>query len=197
MTMAPEIAAALAILASLFAAVRIGWRFVRRQILRSHWLALAKHALEDIESIKKELQPNGGASLRDRVDDIAEKVSRHEAYNQLLVGGFTRPILVWDAGGYCTQANRAYHELTGFDLGDVQGMNWINVIHPSDREQVLSEWRHTIRDKRFFSMEFRHRVRGGNPVRVLLEARPIIEKAGGVVMGWFGTIEADDEDVAA
>jgi PAS domain S-box-containing protein len=187
-----ELQAWLAVIGSIAGGAYVLWKWIRPRvkgrIARSVAAQKVRQLFDDVDAIKAQLQPNGGESLRDRVEHIAERVDRHEAYNELIINGFERPVINWDPNGQCVKINRAYRELTGFDQDDLRGMNWVNVIHPEDRDDVMNEWRHTLRDQREFSMQFRHRRRGDREIVVLLEARPIIAKTGGVVRGWFGTV---------
>jgi PAS domain S-box-containing protein len=124
---------------------------------------------KDVKEIRKELSPNGGTSIKDTVNKLAEGVekiatsidnlttqgTRMELRQQSILNSISVPTFERDNKGNCTYANKAYLDLTGRTMEEVRGMGWLNVIHPEDRERVLADWLRSTAQQRNFEDTFR------------------------------------------
>lgn len=79
------------------------------------------------------------------------------------------PIMIWlaDAQGSdeyrgCNFFNKGWHEFTGLPLEQTQGHNWMDIVHPADRERCLSVYAKAFRKGQPFKLEYRLRHRDGN-----------------------------------
>lgn len=124
---------------------------------------------EKIDVMKAELKPNGGHSIKDvitRLDGTVTVIAnslatmkvqsdRMEVRQQSILNSVVIPTFETDSGGNCIFANRAYLDLVGRSMEEVKGQEWINIIHPEDRDAVKREWAHAIEEKRNFELTYR------------------------------------------
>ena len=107
------------------------------------------------------------------------------------------PQLVWraDEDGRWTWASPQWTAYTGQTSQDSQGWGWLDALHPDDREQARSAWRHALRSEGF---ETEHRLRDqhdGSYRWFRTRASPVRNEAG-VITNWLGT-STDVEDLRA
>lgn len=64
-------------------------------------------------------------------------------------------IVLADPEGAVTYANPAWLAITAIPLGQALNMDWFDLVHPDDRERVVSAWERT-REGGAFDLEFRY-----------------------------------------
>ncbi|MCG3201285.1 MAG: hypothetical protein NFCOHLIN_01151 [Gammaproteobacteria bacterium] len=72
------------------------------------------------------------------------------------------PFMVWltDADLRCTYLNRTWCRFTGRDLSRELAHNWVQDVHPEDREACMTGYRRGLAMRTAFSVEYR--IRGGD-----------------------------------
>ena len=96
-------------------------------------------------------------------------------------------IYALDLQGRLLYANDRLVELTGLDHDQLAGTGWLRMVHPDDRERVVSESGPQARDRRL-TLEFRV-VRPGGEVRwVRSRASPLLGR-NGEQAGFVGSLE--------
>jgi PAS domain S-box-containing protein len=130
-----------------------------------------------VDLIFKELTPNGGGSIKDKVNLMAKEIT---ANTQMTEQIFYRQRWMMDHRqeaifeaqdtGEISWVNKPYCNLTGRDSTDLLGHNWKNTIHEEDRERVVSNWEACIKDARQFEDEYRIIVANGNTIKVFCSA---------------------------
>ena len=97
------------------------------------------------------------------------------------------PDLLWhsDSGGYATWCNRRWLEYTGQSPEDAEGLGWMEVIHPEDRERSRASVQHAISTGEPVKQERRIRRHDGVFRWFLVRAIPVRDE-GGRVQHWFG-----------
>jgi PAS domain S-box-containing protein len=89
--------------------------------------------------------------------------------------------------------NRVWSEYTGLDLERTAAGEWLEVIHPEDRETVLTRWQAGLAKETPFDMEVRIRNRAGEHRWFLVRANPEYSEDGKII-GWIGTsTDIDDQ----
>lgn len=150
-------------------------------------------SVEKIESampallvMSKELAPNGGGSVKDKVNTIAEKMLFHEQARRLLVD-MTTDIAYYECGpeGDCVYVNREWCLITGLTPNEAEGSGWVGGVHPDDRERVVEQWSIAVESGAEFSADYRMVDRAGEVTPVHGVAR-IIRSADGQVVGMIG-----------
>jgi PAS domain S-box-containing protein len=144
-----------------------------------------------LTTIKHEVLPNGGSSLRD-------SVNRTESVVNMLVGqgrahadaedDITR--LECDGTGKVEWLSRALMTWTQRTFEELRDHNWISFIHPEDREDVAQEWRNCIKHGRQFDAAFRVINRSGDDTFVRMSAVPVTTQriASQTTVRWVSTM---------
>jgi len=91
-----------------------------------------------------------------------------------------------NADGYTTYVNPKWSELSGLSLEEAQGDNWLDAVHPDDRERVIGNWRADTLLQKPSDAEYRFLRKDGRTVWVIGKAVP--ERSGDQVTGYIGTI---------
>lgn len=152
----------------------------------------------DVRDIRGELAPNGGHTLRDKVNALATTVAgidartrRTDALQCVLIETMTQPTFETDDRGHWRTVSRGLEQLTGYDGRELIGNGWRSLIPMDDREHVLREWQHAVKDRRHIRLDFTIVSRVGQSILVRLIAEPMVDDAvdpTGIV-GWWGTVE--------
>lgn len=71
------------------------------------------------------------------------------------------PVLLADAEGAVTFANRIWSEKIGIGAGEFKGDNWTKALHPEDVERVAAAWRNAVERKDDVEIELRLLQRDG------------------------------------
>ncbi len=102
--------------------------------------------------------------------------------------GNSVPQLVWTCGadGSCDFLSAQWVRYTGKDESAQLGFNWLEQIHPDDRERTLKEWQAAVHEQREFRVEFRIRRHDGEYRMFDTRACPVCD-AGGQIVRWVGT----------
>ena len=116
-----------------------------------------------------------------------------QAERELRLAINTIPALVWTAlpDGSLDFINHRWEEI-GLSLDDLQGSEWINVLHPDERTGVAQRWRIAVETGTPYENMERVRRADGEYRRVLSRARPL-RNALGKIVKWYG-VDSDIED---
>lgn len=90
---------------------------------------------------------------------------------------------------YCNERWRAY---SGLGLEEIQGKGWQRMLHPDDRERVLTAWRAAVTQGTPYEQEERHRRADGTYRWFLARGIPFRDATGRIIR-WYGT-NTDIED---
>lgn len=132
---------------------------------------------KSVAEILKEVKPNGGKSLSDRVSAIQVKVDKDSdvintisSRQKWILDSRPEPIFECNTSGSCTWVNEKYCQLLQHDVEYFKNNGWKNGIHHDDREGVEKEWEKAIEDRRSSSSEHRLVDREGNIIHVKASA---------------------------
>lgn len=147
-------------------------------------------AMGKVDSISAALGPNGGKSLGDAVMRI-ERLSRRTAARVTGLGNVSdAPFFEADKEGRYIWCNSAFESTFGYSSASMEGMGWVNLIHPEDRERVVRDWKHCVEDKRAIETTCRYVHRSGTLSAVRVSAFPVPDEVTDEVIGWMGRVEA-------
>jgi PAS domain-containing protein len=104
------------------------------------------------------------------------------------------PQIVWRAldSGERTWSNPQWAQLTGQPEARSHGFGWLEMVHPDDRERVLSHWKHA-RATDIFGADYRLWHSQENRFRVFKTRARCVRDDTGHVVEWLGTsTDVDD-----
>ncbi len=129
------------------------------------------------------------------VVDITE---RKEAEARLRALTDTLPAFVWFSGpdGAVLSLNERWYDYTGQTREEALSHGWSDIVHPEDRDRVITRWREALAAHRTYEVEMRYRRRDGAFRWHVARAVPLRD-ASGVVRGWVGTSSDIDDRVRA
>lgn len=88
--------------------------------------------------------------------------------------------------GYTTYVNPKWSELSGLQLGEAMGNNWLKAVHPDDAGKTFSKWTKHSAEGVISEANYRFLHSDGTVVWVLGTANP--EIVNGEIVGYIGTI---------
>lgn len=145
-----------AIFVSLYKLFNFLYKIVNSQILER------KKITNDINIILKELTPNHGTSLKDKIDKIEiglhENTKITETNTEILriitdrqkwlLDKQNIPIFEADSYGNWTWVNDAFTDLVNAGRDDLLEQKWCSFIDENDRERVINEWQNAVKNNR-------------------------------------------------
>lgn len=93
-----------------------------------------------------------------------------------------------DQKGNCIYVNKRFEEITGSTMEQIQGTNWMNVVHEEERETFRTEWIFARDDSQSATREVRVQRPDGE-VRWVNIRWTATHGDNGTVMGYVGTFE--------
>jgi PAS domain S-box-containing protein len=92
-----------------------------------------------------------------------------------------------DEHGRALFVNERWSEITGLSAEEAEGMGWTRVIHPEDRDWVLSDWVEAAKARMEFHEELRFQRPDGRTRWVVARAVGIRDEAG-TIRAYLGTV---------
>lgn len=149
---------------------------------RDHLESLVKERTDELMEANKRLQRE--IFERQKVEAIMlENQHRYEALLKALPVG----LFYNDADGLCIYVNEQVTLITGCSPDRLIGMNWINSIHPEDRDRVLKEWKRCQEEQKLFKMDYRFIGDNGQISWAIVQAAPYTGHDG-KFLGYVGTL---------
>lgn len=98
------------------------------------------------------------------------------------------PQIVWIAGsdGQTSYINRRWYEMTGMSPGQSLGTDWVEAVHPDDREICRAKWLECMHSGSTFEIEYRLRD-AAKGYRWYLDRAVPLSDSSGAILQWFGT----------
>lgn len=137
-----------------------------------------------LEALRREVIPNGGSSMNDRVSLLLGEV-RSRLDSDPATAYFAA-----DKHGEVIWVSRSYLRWFGARMEEVTGRRWLGLIHPAERERVAEEWNFAIKDGRQARGAARYQDGNGGYISVYAESQPIYGSTG-VVIGHHGWLRVD------
>lgn len=112
-------------------------RWCRRQLCE-WWV------VKGLVNVYWQLQPNGGASLVDKVTQSVAKLEVIEAVQFQLLNHSPDAYYICDQQGECTYANAALCAMFGLARENMLGRGWLTAISEDERLEVWQEWQRCV-----------------------------------------------------
>lgn len=145
-------------------------------------------------NILKELQPNGGSSIKDQIKAIRTDIAYVKAREASRIYIDRQPQWECDINGHCVKVNKAWTELTGLSENDAAGNGWMKAIHDSDRVRVLENWEEAVHNNNSFFMRFRIRNKITNEIYFVKAVADIKRNDKRFIDYILGTMEIIEEE---
>jgi PAS domain S-box-containing protein len=138
-----------------------------------------QHAVQKLEALNEALRVENAERRR-----VEQKLRQAEHELRIIVD--TIPAFVWSAlpDGSLDFVNRRWTEL-GLSLEDLQGSNWIGVIHPDECDRVADSWRAAVRAGKPYESLERVRCSDREYRWFLSRADPLRDELGNIIK-WYG-----------
>jgi PAS domain-containing protein len=132
------------------------FRTIRTRVANVKKMYAAVDTLQaTVNSLLKELTPNGGSSLRDAINRIETDIKQVKFLNKThLDHAVPTAMFTSDGNGICNWVNRACCEFYDTHPGDLIGTGWENYIEQSERSYVRTEWFRAVNEERAFDMTY-------------------------------------------
>ncbi|MCU0569118.1 MAG: PAS domain S-box protein, partial [Oculatellaceae cyanobacterium Prado106] len=122
------------------------------------------------------------ASLKQAETALRDSEQRYKLLAEMI------PQFVWitSAAGQNEYVNRQFCEYTGLSEADLLHMDWLEIIHPDDRQPTQERWMNAVQVDELYEIEYRFRRFDGTYRWFLGQGRPLKNEQGEIVR-WFGT----------
>jgi PAS domain S-box-containing protein len=109
-----------------------------------------------------------------------------EARYRLLAEAIPQFVWITNAEGQNEYVNQQFCDYTGLSAEQMQGLDWLSIIHPDDLERSRDRWTASVNNGEFYEIEYRFRRADGTYRWFLGQGIPLKDEQGRTVK-WFGT----------
>ena len=143
---------------------------------------------EKLSIVSKELQTNGGGSIKDQIKQIANDVKIIRIERDATFYLSKDPMFKADDKGYYVAVNTSLCQLIGVTEGELLGLGWLNYISLEDRDRVWEEWENIIESGKEISTFFT--IKNPESMEMIpVKCRAVINKSEDSVVSIIGSIE--------
>ena len=128
--------------------------------------------VESVQEIRKELQTNGGNSIKDAIINLRDTCQRIENRQRVIVQRTKAalhysnvPLFETDETGRLVWSNANLCEITKNIVNSLEGFDWINLFKEEEREEVMNEFQSCLKMNRRFSKDAE--LQNGSQIRLL------------------------------
>jgi len=114
-----------------------------------------KQTLINIEYISKQIKPNGGSSILDKLQRIERRQIISDYRYSIILNNIDIAMYETDHTGACLWVSEEWTKYTGLHLEHARGNGWINAVYYEDRDKVFEEWKDSLDQKREFRLKYR------------------------------------------
>ncbi len=127
------------------------WRFRKDGSL--YWANVLIAALRDEEgNVYSFLKVVRDLTERKKIE---EEIKNSRDFYLKLLNGFPTPVWISGVDGKCNYFNEAWLKYTGKNIMEEIGDGWASNLHPDEKEQVVSAYYESFRQKKDFVLEYR------------------------------------------
>ena len=152
-------------------------------------LSIAKNELLEckkiIEELNKKIERLNNQLDKDK--EIKDLIKQCEDRFINLANSIEIGIFRSNIQGETTFTNKFLCDLIGVGAEELLGDNWKKIIHPSDFEEVMKEWKKAIRSHSNFELEYRYK--GKNDKITYVRTKTVREEyKDGKLVGFIGVV---------
>lgn len=115
----------------------------------------------------------------------SEALARSERRNKSLIAAISSAVWTAQADGTLEADCVSLAQHTGLPVRQLAGWNWVDAIHPDDRERVEATWKETVKSGTACDIECRMRHHSGGYRWTQNRAVPVRD-VGGAITEWVG-----------
>lgn len=142
---------------------------------------------ETLQTVVTELQPNGGASIRDSLNRIELRQVFNEQRQRAILTDMSVGVFETDVTGNYIWVNRKYLRMTGRAPNEVNGSGWVNTVAERDRPKVMEEWQKAIDEEREYEGEHCIVTPDGMCIKVSVRTYKMVDSTGST-LGFMGVM---------
>lgn len=143
---------------------------------------------EKLEKVSKELQPNGGGSIKDQVKQIANDIKIMRVEKDATFYLSKEPSFKSDEKGYYTSINYSLGQLVGVSESELLGLGWLNYIALEDKDRIWEEWENIMESGKEISLFYG--IKNPTTMEVIpVKCRAVINRDNDKILSVIGTIE--------
>ena len=147
---------------------------------------------EKLSIVSKELQTNGGGSIKDQIKQIANDVKIIRIERDATFYLSKDPMFKTDDKGHYVAVNTSLCQLIGVTEGELLGLGWLNYISLEDKDRVWEEWENIIESGKEISTFFT--IKNPESMEMIpVKCRAVINRSGDSVISIIGTIEPTEK----
>lgn len=147
---------------------------------------------EKLEKVSKELQPNGGGSIKDQIKQIANDIKIIRVERDATFYLSKEPSFKSDGKGYYTSLNHALSQLVGVPESELLGLGWLNYIALEDKDRIWEEWENIIESGKEISLFYG--IKNPTTMEVIpVKCRAVINRDNDKILSVIGTIEPTEK----
>jgi len=115
------------------------------------------------------------------------ELSMSEARYRALIEASGQVVWTADSSGRRDETSRLWwSEITGQSRDESAGWNWLDAVHPDDRQRVQRQWKEAVETKSTLKSDYRVRTRQGSYRSFTVRGIPVLN-ADGSFREWVGT----------
>lgn len=143
---------------------------------------------EKLSIVSKELQTNGGGSIKDQIKQIANDVKIIMIERDATFYLSKDPMFKTDDKGHYVAVNTSLCQLIGAPEIELLGLGWLNYISLQDRDRVWEEWENIIESGKEISTYFT--IKNPETTEMIpVKCIAVINRSGNSVISIIGSIE--------
>jgi len=149
---------------------------------------------QKLEKVSKELQPNGGGSIKDQVKQIANDIKIIRVEKDATFYLSKEPSFKSDGKGHYTSVNYSLAQLIGVPESELLGLGWLNYIALEDKDRIWEEWENIIESGKEISLFYG--IKNPTTMEVIpVKCRAVINRDKEKIISVIGTIEPTEKNI--
>lgn len=136
---------------------------------------------QDVAEVRKQVFPNGGGSMNDKLTNVLQTAQRTEHSISVLHAtvrahqdaDLSHARFEADAAGLFSWVSDAFLRWCNRGIEQVREHGWLNCVGLGDRDRVRAEWEAAVAERREFHLQFKMRAVTGEEFQVEAFAKPI------------------------